>query len=328
MTRNALGLGSEGYSQSFWRIPIYCWSSSRHSESDSCTVRDLILGVASCMFRAIMNATTTILVALPERSPELMGTGTRDIFELDSRRLYCRTHEIRAEKWFKLQHQKSELQPARQPESELNRPEKEPEWGLGASTENPPLKPSWIQLRYFHLSSMLETSFYWRLLCWVHCLENFRISCQFSRHSLEKPQEIHYNSHKTAETPELWWILWGFSNSLYNAPGKKVSNSTRLSTPHPKKMSANTSENTSEPRRNHIEVVQIVMHFCGFFLRNIYTSSEKMPENTSENTSEPRRSHTEDPSHVRAASAYHLFFKGIFRAPFKITLESKNDLRV
>ena len=33
--------------------------------------------------------------------------------------------------------QKSELQPGRPPESEPNRPEKGPEWGLGASTENP-----------------------------------------------------------------------------------------------------------------------------------------------------------------------------------------------
>ena len=34
--------------------------------------------------------------------------------------------------------QKSELQPGRPPESEPNRPEKAPEWGLGASTENTP----------------------------------------------------------------------------------------------------------------------------------------------------------------------------------------------
>ena len=34
--------------------------------------------------------------------------------------------------------QKSELQPGRPPESEPNRPEKGPEWRLGASTENPP----------------------------------------------------------------------------------------------------------------------------------------------------------------------------------------------
>ena len=33
--------------------------------------------------------------------------------------------------------EKSELQPARPPESEQDRPEKEPESGLGASTENP-----------------------------------------------------------------------------------------------------------------------------------------------------------------------------------------------
>ena len=33
--------------------------------------------------------------------------------------------------------QKSELQPGRPPESELNRPEKGPESGLGASTELP-----------------------------------------------------------------------------------------------------------------------------------------------------------------------------------------------
>ena len=32
---------------------------------------------------------------------------------------------------------KSELQQGRPPESELNRPEREPELGLGASTENP-----------------------------------------------------------------------------------------------------------------------------------------------------------------------------------------------
>ena len=34
--------------------------------------------------------------------------------------------------------QKSEIQPDRPPESELNRPEKAPGWGLGASTESPP----------------------------------------------------------------------------------------------------------------------------------------------------------------------------------------------
>ena len=34
-------------------------------------------------------------------------------------------------------HQKWELQPGRPPESEPNCPEKEPEWGLGVSTENP-----------------------------------------------------------------------------------------------------------------------------------------------------------------------------------------------
>ena len=34
--------------------------------------------------------------------------------------------------------------PADPPESEPNRPEKEPKSGLGASTEKPPLKPSWI----------------------------------------------------------------------------------------------------------------------------------------------------------------------------------------
>ena len=34
--------------------------------------------------------------------------------------------------------QKSEIQPGRPPESEPNRPEKGPEWRLGASTENPP----------------------------------------------------------------------------------------------------------------------------------------------------------------------------------------------
>ena len=34
--------------------------------------------------------------------------------------------------------QKSELQPGRPPESEPNRPEKGPESGFGASTENPP----------------------------------------------------------------------------------------------------------------------------------------------------------------------------------------------
>ena len=33
--------------------------------------------------------------------------------------------------------QKSEIRPGRPPESEPNRPEKGPEWGLGASTENP-----------------------------------------------------------------------------------------------------------------------------------------------------------------------------------------------
>ena len=37
--------------------------------------------------------------------------------------------------------EKSELQPGRPPESEPTRPEKEPEWGLGASTEAP-LEPS------------------------------------------------------------------------------------------------------------------------------------------------------------------------------------------
>ena len=31
--------------------------------------------------------------------------------------------------------------------TELNHPEKEPEWGLGASTEKAPLKPSWFPLR-------------------------------------------------------------------------------------------------------------------------------------------------------------------------------------
>ena len=34
--------------------------------------------------------------------------------------------------------QKSEIQLGRAPESEPNRPEKGPEWGLGASTETPP----------------------------------------------------------------------------------------------------------------------------------------------------------------------------------------------
>ena len=38
--------------------------------------------------------------------------------------------------------QKSEIQPGRPPKSEPNRPEQGPEWGLGASTETPPLKPS------------------------------------------------------------------------------------------------------------------------------------------------------------------------------------------
>ena len=38
--------------------------------------------------------------------------------------------------------QKSELQPGRPPESEPSRPEKELEWRSGASTENPPSKPS------------------------------------------------------------------------------------------------------------------------------------------------------------------------------------------
>ena len=39
--------------------------------------------------------------------------------------------------------QKSELQPGRPPESEQNRPEKGPEWRLGASTvQKTPLKPS------------------------------------------------------------------------------------------------------------------------------------------------------------------------------------------
>ena len=37
---------------------------------------------------------------------------------------------------------KSELQPGRPPDSEPNRPEKTSEVDLGASTENPPLKPS------------------------------------------------------------------------------------------------------------------------------------------------------------------------------------------
>ena len=36
--------------------------------------------------------------------------------------------------------QKSEIQPGRLPESEPNRPEKGPEWGLGACTETPRLK--------------------------------------------------------------------------------------------------------------------------------------------------------------------------------------------
>ena len=34
--------------------------------------------------------------------------------------------------------QESELQPGRLPESETNCPEKEPEWGLSASMEDPP----------------------------------------------------------------------------------------------------------------------------------------------------------------------------------------------
>ena len=38
---------------------------------------------------------------------------------------------------------KTELQPGRPPESEPNHPEKGPEWGLGASTANPPLEPPW-----------------------------------------------------------------------------------------------------------------------------------------------------------------------------------------
>ena len=77
---------------------------------------------------------------------------------MDSRRLYCRTPE----KWFggdfsvndsdsgpevrvtgrksELRTKKSELQPGRPPESGPNHLEKGPERGLGASTENPPLK--------------------------------------------------------------------------------------------------------------------------------------------------------------------------------------------
>ena len=53
------------------------------------------------------------------------------------------------------------------------------------------------------------------------------------KHSLEKPTKIHHNSHKRAETPELWRIFVGFSKEcrqnshefpefLYNAPGKKA----------------------------------------------------------------------------------------------------------
>ena len=82
-----------------------------------------------------------------------------NMYYLDSRRLYCRTPE----KWFGgefstqwfgfrpesqsyrpkvgVTDQKSEIQPGRPPESEPNRPEKGPKWGLGASTQaflNPP----------------------------------------------------------------------------------------------------------------------------------------------------------------------------------------------
>ena len=78
------------------------------------------------------------------------------ILYLDSKRLYCRTPEkwFGAEfsvKWFGFRpesqsyrpkvgvtDEKSEIQPGRPPESEPNRPEKGPEWGLCASTENPP----------------------------------------------------------------------------------------------------------------------------------------------------------------------------------------------
>ena len=38
----------------------------------------------------------------------------------------------------RIQPRKSELQPGRPPEFEPNRREKGPEWGLDASTENPP----------------------------------------------------------------------------------------------------------------------------------------------------------------------------------------------
>ena len=53
--------------------------------------------------------------------------------------------------------QKSELQPGRPPESEPNRPEKGPEWRLGASTENPRkafLNPDKID----HMSDLLWMS--------------------------------------------------------------------------------------------------------------------------------------------------------------------------
>ena len=59
-------------------------------------------------------------------------------------RIQAQNSELQAES--RSYGQKSEIQPGRPPESEPNRPEMGPEWGLGASAENPPLKPSWIQL--------------------------------------------------------------------------------------------------------------------------------------------------------------------------------------
>ena len=50
-------------------------------------------------------------------------------------RVSAQKTELQAKK-SELQHEKSELQPGRPTSSEPNRPEKKPEWCLGASTEN------------------------------------------------------------------------------------------------------------------------------------------------------------------------------------------------
>ena len=69
----------------------------------------------------------------------------------------------------------------------------------------------------------------------MHCIGNLGNSCEFRRHSLEKPAEFDHNSHKRPKRPNYDGSLWVFPrkvvrirmtsrNCLYNAPGKEVSN--------------------------------------------------------------------------------------------------------